>query len=130
MIDKAHWFSNTVTGEMFKVHFDEAGNSIVRYVGKRSTLPGVTGQLVRDAYQVVPTPYAIKNGKLVTMIGNTPFEMAIYKLGDQYYGARSNEFGYANYELLAKGPNNLVDLGKGEYDKESQSSFLHSSTSE
>jgi len=46
-------------------------------------------------------------------------------LGDKYYGARSNEFGHANYEILAKGPSNLVNLGKGEYDKESQDSFLH-----
>ena len=26
--------------------------------------------------------------------------MTIYKLGDTYYGARSNEFGYANYEII------------------------------
>jgi len=26
--------------------------------------------------------------------------MTIYKLGDSYYGARSNEFGYANYEMI------------------------------
>ena len=26
--------------------------------------------------------------------------MTIYKLGDTYYGARSNEFGYANYEMI------------------------------
>lgn len=24
----------------------------------------------------------------------------VYKLGDKYYGARSNEFGYANYEII------------------------------
>jgi hypothetical protein len=59
------------------------------------------------------------------MIANTPFELAVYKMGDQYYGARSNEFGYANYELLAKGPQNLVPLGKGEYEKEDQSEYLH-----
>ena len=43
------------------------------------------------------------------MIANTPIEMAVYKVGDSYYGARSNEFGYANYELLVHGPQNLVD---------------------
>jgi hypothetical protein len=25
--------------------------------------------------------------------------VTVYKLGDKYYGARSNEFGYANYEV-------------------------------
>jgi len=27
-------------------------------------------------------------------------ERPCYKLGDKYYGARSNEFGYANYEII------------------------------
>jgi hypothetical protein len=25
--------------------------------------------------------------------------VTVYKVGDKYWGARSNEFGYANYEL-------------------------------
>jgi hypothetical protein len=27
-------------------------------------------------------------------------EIAVYKPGDKYFGARSNEFGYANYEII------------------------------
>jgi hypothetical protein len=80
---------------------------------------------VQSSYQTVPAPYSIQNGKLVTTLGNTPFEVIVYKLGDKCYGARSNEFGYANYELLEKGPANLVKLSKGEYQKEAQSSYLH-----
>lgn len=37
-------------------------------------------------------------------LGNTPYEAMVYRLGDKYYGARSNEFGFANYELLAVSP--------------------------
>ena len=125
LVGKSYWFRNTVTGEVYKVNYDQDGNSLVMHVGRRSPLPGATGNLAKAAYQIVPTPYLIKNGKVVTMVANTPFEMAVYKLGDKYYGARSNEFGYANYEMLAKGPPNLVTLKKGEYDKESQDSFLH-----
>ena len=33
------------------------------------------------------------------MLG-TPFEITVYKLGEKYYGARSNEFGYANYKCF------------------------------
>ena len=40
--------------------------------------------------------------------GNTQHEH------DTYYGARSNEFGYANYEILLKGPANLVELPKSD----------------
>jgi hypothetical protein len=28
-----------------------------------------------------------------------PFDVAIYKLGDKYIAARSNEFNHANYEI-------------------------------
>ena len=55
---------------------------------------------MRDGYQGTTTPYKIEGGKLVTTISQDPFSVAIYKLGDTYYGARSNEFGYANYEII------------------------------
>ena len=58
------------------------------------------GNLVRDGYQGTTTPYKIEGGKLVTTISQDPFSVTIYKLGDTYYGARSNEFGYANYEII------------------------------
>jgi hypothetical protein len=38
-------------------------------------------------------------------VGNRPL---------RHYGARSKEFGYANYQILPKGPVNLVNLKKGE----------------
>jgi hypothetical protein len=34
------------------------------------------------------------------VIVGTPIEVGVYKLGDKYYGARSNEFGYVNYEII------------------------------
>jgi len=33
------------------------------------------------------------------MIDGTPFEVTVYKLGDKYVAARSDEFGHANYEV-------------------------------
>ena len=55
---------------------------------------------MRDGYQGTTTPYKIENGKVVTAISQDPFAVTIYKLGDTYYGARSNEFGFANYEII------------------------------
>jgi hypothetical protein len=46
------------------------------------------------------------------MVGNTPLEIAVYKLGDTYYGARSNEFGYANYELHGSGPKAVTPISR------------------
>jgi hypothetical protein len=36
----------------------------------------------------------------VTSLVGTPIEISVYKLGDKYFGARTNEFGYANYEIV------------------------------
>ncbi len=41
----------------------------------------------------------IKDGRIVTLIGGTPFDVMVYKLGDKYVAARSSEFGFANYEV-------------------------------
>jgi hypothetical protein len=47
-----------------------------------------------------PSPYYINKGKIVTVLAGTPIEVTAYKLKDKYFGARSNEFGYANYEII------------------------------
>lgn len=44
-------------------------------------------------------PSDLWSGTIVSMIGDAPFETTVYKLGDKHYAARSNEFGFANYEL-------------------------------
>ena len=36
----------------------------------------------------------------MTKIAQDPYSITIYQLGDVYYGARSNEFGFANYEMI------------------------------
>ena len=55
---------------------------------------------MRDGYQGTTIPYKIEGGKLVTFVSQDPYSVTFYKLGDTYYGARSNEFGYANYEII------------------------------
>ncbi len=77
-----------------------------------------------SGYQGVPAAYAIRNGRLVTTLAGSPFEVTFYKAGDAYYAARSNEFGYANYQVLPKGPANLVKLNRGEHVEEDQSIYL------
>jgi len=130
IVGKSYWLRNTVTGQVLKARYDEGGSVLLLHVGKRATLTSLTGNQPRNAYQNVALPYSIRGGKIVTLLSGTPIEMAVYKLGNQYFGARSNEFGYANYEFLTKGPNNLIKLDKGEYDKEDQAEYLHTNTQE
>ncbi|HTK99929.1 MAG TPA: DUF3604 domain-containing protein [Pseudomonadales bacterium] len=126
LVGKAMWIRNTVTNGMTKVRYDETGNAVALYVGDRALLPSDTGDLSATSYHTVPAPYSIANGKVVTMFGNTPLEMTLYKADGKYIGARSNEFGYANYEYTVQGPADLFDLGKAAANiPKDQASELH-----
>jgi len=121
-VGKSLWIRNTVTGDQFKVVYTKGGQSVVYHIGRSMNLPSEVGNLVQTGYQGVSTAYSIQNGKIVTSLAETPFEVAVYKVGDTYYGARSNEFGYANYQIMPKPPINLLDLGKGEAQTEDKNS--------
>ena len=55
---------------------------------------------MRDGYEGATLRYKIEGGKLVTFVSQETYSVTVYKLGSTYYGARSNEFGYANYEIV------------------------------
>ena len=74
--------------------------AIVWHMSSGSTLPSYVGNPIRNGYQGTTTPYKIEGGKVVTKVRRIRTPSTIYKLGDTYYGARSNEFGYANYEMI------------------------------
>jgi hypothetical protein len=76
------------------------GQFQVRYVGRNVAMQSLTGDTVDGSYLGASRTYNISNGKIVTELVGTPIEIAVYKLGDKYLAARSNEFGYANYEIV------------------------------
>lgn len=100
IVGKAFWVRNNVTGEQFSVSYTPDGDSNVWHLSSGSTLPSYVGNPIRDGYQGITAPYKIEGGKVVTKVQQDPYSVAMYKLGDAYYGARSNEFGYANYEMI------------------------------
>ena len=64
--------------------------------------PPAGGEMLRRRGTVADAQqYQIKDGHIVTTIAGTPFEVIVYKVGDKYLAARSNEFGFANYEIEA-----------------------------
>jgi Protein of unknown function (DUF3604) len=84
---------NTVTSLDFDILYGAAGERVVTAVAPQAAFelaPQVSGSTAS---------YVIRDGQLVTTINKSPFVVTVYKLGDKYYGARSNEFGYANYEV-------------------------------
>jgi hypothetical protein len=112
LVGKSVWVRNTVTGEQFKVRYNTNGQSIILHIGKNTTLPSEVEDPAQSGYEGTTQPYSIRNGKIVTLVSQTPFELTVYKVGTTHYGARSNEFGYANYEILPKGPTFIHPLGK------------------
>ena len=100
IVGKQFWVRNNVTGEQFSESFTAEGHTTVFHIGKYSNVPSGFGSVQRDGYQGTTIPYKIGGGKLITFISQDPYSVTVYKLGDAYYGARSNEFGYANYEMI------------------------------
>jgi hypothetical protein len=124
LVDQSPYVRNNVTGVTFRMMFGASGRANATetltpidpgYVpskfaenqgqkrealAKRGAIqPSEIGDPAASSYLGTTSPYYVNNGKLVTEMVGTPFELTVYKLGDKYYGARSNEFGYANYEI-------------------------------
>jgi hypothetical protein len=102
---KSVWMRNMVTSGRYESVYENNGH-ISMHVGKNAIPETVAGKLSGT--------YSIQDGRVVSTIGDTPFGLTFYKVGVTYYAARSDEFGYANYQIMPKPPNNLVNLGKGE----------------
>ena len=125
LVEKSPWLQNTITGDRYQIVYGTSGKSAsgkaamplqpgyitqqfaanqaqlqLRYVGKKETFPSLTGNVAESSYLANSSAYFINNGKIVTALVGTPIEIAVYKVGDRYVGARSNEFGYANYEII------------------------------
>jgi hypothetical protein len=100
LVGKAFWVRNNTSGEQFSVSYTAEGDSIVWHIGSSATIPSYLGNPIRTGYQGDTAPYKIDGGKVLTKVQADPYSVTIYKMGDTYYGARSNEFGYANYEII------------------------------
>ena len=100
IVGKAHWLRNNVTGEQFWQSFTAEGQTTLFRIGTEASVPSGYGNVERDGYQGTTSPYKIEDGKLITFVSQDPYAFTFYKLGNTYYAARSNEFGYANYEIV------------------------------
>jgi Protein of unknown function (DUF3604) len=115
IVGKAFWVRNNVTGDQFSQNFTTEGQTIVFRIGTNAAVPSGFGNVEGDGYKGRTTPYKIEGGKLITLVSQDPYAFTFYKLGDTYYAARSNEFGYANYEIIPApqaAVNPLTDLLK------------------
>jgi hypothetical protein len=90
---------NTVTGQRFEILYGRDGRRLILSVDGKQPPVGDIGDMLHSGDVGSPANYGISGGKIVTTLLGTPFEVTVYKLGDTYVAASSNEFGYANYEV-------------------------------
>ena len=90
---------NTVTGQRFDILYGEDGRRLVTSIDGKTPPLGEIGNPLHGDVLGAAAPYVIQDRRLRTTISGSEFEVTIYKAGGKYYGARSNEFGFANYEI-------------------------------
>jgi len=115
IVGKAFWLRNNVTGDQFSQNFTTGGQMTIFRVGAYADMPSGFGNVVGNGYEGLTHEYEIEGGKLITYVAQEPYAYSFYKLGDTYYAARSNEYGYANYEIIAAAQvavNPLTELGQ------------------
>jgi hypothetical protein len=100
VVGKAFWVQNNVTGEQFSQNFTADGNAVAFRVGLNAVTPSAVGKAAQDGYEAATGRYQIQGGKLVMWVAQEPYTYTFYKLGGTHYIARSNEFGFANYEII------------------------------
>ena len=125
IVEKSVWLQNTVTGDKYMIIYGALGAGAavkpltpaeagyvtqrfpanqgelqLRWVGRKMALPSLTGDAADASHFGDSRQYFLSNGKIVTSLVGTPIEITVYKMGDKYLAARSNEFGYANYEIV------------------------------
>lgn len=126
VVEKSVWFQNTVTGDKYMNIYGALGKGAaasaaltpydpgyvtqqfpagqgqfqMRYVGRNTSMQSLTGNAAEAAYLQEPRTYSIAGGKILSDLAGTPIEISVFKVGDKYLAARSNEFGFANYEIV------------------------------
>ncbi len=125
IVEKSVWLQNTVTGEKSMIIYGALGKGPdakpltpsepgyvtqrfpanqgqfqLRNLASKVAMQSLTGDAFEGSYLGTSRTFNIDRGKIVSDLVGTPIEISVYRLGDKYVGARSNEFGYANYEIV------------------------------
>ena len=98
VVGKTVKIRNTVTDQRFEITYAAGGRRMISSINDKLPDPEQMGDVMHPN-SLGTADYEIRDGRIVTTIEGTPFEVIVYRLGDKLVAARSNEFGYANYEV-------------------------------
>jgi len=88
--------TNRVTGRVHTILYGTNGQRLVTAIDGQ---PQDLAEMGGVAHGGSPG-YTIKDSRLITTIAGTPLEITVYKLGDKYFAARREEYGFANYDVV------------------------------
>ena len=74
---------NTVNNQRFEITYGVDGRRIISSINGQVPDPEQMGDLMHPGE--APTDYQIRDGHIITMIGGTPFEVTVYRLGDKIH---------------------------------------------
>jgi hypothetical protein len=103
IVGKTFKIHNTVTDQRFEITYAAGGRRMISSINGKMPDPEQMGDVMHPNSQGT-AEYEIRDGHIITMIEGTPFEVTVYRLGSKLVAARSNEFGYANYEVEGVSP--------------------------
>lgn len=87
---------NTVADRRFEILHGADGRRLITAVDGDTPDYEIIGDLAHSNQLL----YTIEDGRYVVHLAGTAIEATVYRLGDRYFAARNNEFGYANYEVV------------------------------
>ena len=94
---------NTVTDQRFEITYAAGGRRMISSINGKAPDPEQMGDVMHPN-SLGTAEYEIRDDRIVTMVEGTPFEVTVYRAGDKLVAARTNEFGYANYEVEGVSP--------------------------
>ncbi|MCQ3828169.1 DUF3604 domain-containing protein [Microbulbifer elongatus] len=109
VVGKSTWLKNLVTGSIFRIVWEKNGQRTFWNINPADPIPQHFGFASKDSYLGLPTRYEIKDNQIVEDFGNGPMAWTAFKSGDKTLLSRSDEFGFANYEIIET-PKHLIDL--------------------
>jgi hypothetical protein len=107
IVGKTIHVRNTVTGGEYEILNGVDGKRLITTAN--GELPPEHG--MDNVFHGNQMQYQLQDGKYQVVIAGTPVELTVYRLGDKYFAVRSNEFGYANYELREVADSNELPAG-------------------
>jgi hypothetical protein len=104
VVGKTLTVRNAVTGERTQILYGADGRRVIVGAGGKPAAAGHMFEVLHSGQLSPAAQYEVRNGRIVTTLFGTPFEVTVYKVGDRHVASRSNEFGYANYEIEESRP--------------------------